>query len=925
MISTGEGKVYALDAAGEIAWEFDMGGHARYWEISCPVVFGTSTGQMRVAVASGEERFYCLDSRGNLLWEKPTRGSVASGTSVGDFDADGRADVFVMTQLGILYRFDEDGRAIWDIDTQGRSLASGAIIDIDGDGAFEYVLATQQGNLLVFSNAGEVVFDHQFDNRTINVTPAFGDIVKDRPGLEFAVTGGESGQVFCLGTPASVDAAAEWRTYRGNNRMTGAWLGSAGSDELRMAPENLGWDNVLTGGEVAFRIANPNPGDAPLGAEAVCVRPDGSRQAAVGKVVGRRGVLQMPLSITAPGVYRFEWALMDPSGNRLLNGSRELTLQPYMNDQALAQRAVLALREAMADAEVAEGDRGLRAAMYRESESIEQEAAALASLQTGAPGASPAFRERLDTRTDALNARAKRALALASASGPILASGSESPIVAFEGVTWENRDVDRQLPTEAAIPLRIGRRSVPGEHEPVSIKLLNVTLEAVSVACAVEADPAAARVTAYEVKSVPTNLNTVAWDPIVPLGSDELAIPSLETREIWLDVDLTDATPGAHNVNVVLTAGSAQTRVEIELEVLPFEMAGFGAMRFCNWASYSDESVRDLLAHGNNVFIVGLPPATVTEGDTPSIEIDFTNLDTFTARLAGHDVFLLMSGIPSLGVPMEDEAYVPRLADFLDQLMTHLAARGIPEQNVALYPRDEPAGHGWDAVNHYVAFGRQGLKARSGLKFYVNGGNDLPMFEALNEVASIWCPGYPMLAENTPQMGFLRESGKTIWSYDCGYGYARPIGANTKTINVVAQFRMPAVFGFSFGATGIGFFSYDQGPSMWEPIRDEYALVYVNPDGSHTSSRRWEAVREGMEDTRILIALQEKLADDSVGDAAKAKIRHLIDETVSGLAGQSLGEARLGAARYVIDASNNDDVVNRFRNELLDCVALVAN
>ncbi len=53
-----------------------------------------------------------------------TRGSVASGTSVGDFDADGRADIFVETQLRALYRFDEDGRVLWAIDTQGRSLAS---------------------------------------------------------------------------------------------------------------------------------------------------------------------------------------------------------------------------------------------------------------------------------------------------------------------------------------------------------------------------------------------------------------------------------------------------------------------------------------------------------------------------------------------------------------------------------------------------------------------------------------------------------------------------------------------------------------------------------------------------------------------------------------------------------------------------------
>ena len=921
VIATGAGKVFAIDASGEVVWEFAVGGTSPDWATSSPILFGNSRGQACVAAASRQERIFCLDSQGNVLWERPTRGAVASTISAGDFDADGRADLFAVTQLGVLYRFDEEGRVLWDIDTQGRSLAPGAIIDMDGDGSLEYVLCTQRGNLLVFSNAGEIVFDHQFDNRTINMTPAFGDIVKERPGIEFAVTGGESGRLFCFATSAPADTPAQWRTYRCDNRLTGAWFGLASSDDISMTPENLSWDHLFTGDDITFRIVNPKPGDAPLKAEAVCVRPDGSRQAAVGKVVGRRGLLKMPVSIAAPGVYRFQWALMDGSGDKLLTGSRELSLQPYLNDQALAKRAVLALRVAMGQAEVTQTDRGLEAAMYQESLGIEEEARALASLQAAAPGAAPAFGEKLDARTAALNARAKRALALASAARSILVNAPDSQVVAFEGITWENRDVDKQLPSEAAIPLRITRRCVAGEHEPVSIKLLNVTLETVMIGGRVESGPDGPSVTAYEVKSVPTNQDTVAWDPIEPLGDGKMAIPSLETREIWLDIDLVNVKPGAHSVDVALGEGTSQAKVEIALEVLPFEMAGFGAMRLCCWSRYNDHAVKDLLAHGNNVFITGLPQATVSEGNAPRIEIDFTDLDKFVAPLADHDIFLLMGGIPSLGAPMDAEAYVPRLADFLDQVMTRLAARGIDEDHVALYPHDEPGGHGWDTVNHFIAFARQGLKARPGLRFYVNGGGDLPMFEALNEIAAIWCPGFYMLSEDTPEMTFLRESGKMLWSYDCGYAYARPIGANTKTINVVAQYRMAPVFGLNFGATGIGYWCYNVGPSMWEAIRDEYPIVYANPDGAHTSCRRWEAVREGMEDTRILIALREKLSDESVGAPAKAKIRRLLEQTLQDISRQTLDEVHLGVARYVLDASNNDGTVQRLRSEMMDCVA----
>jgi outer membrane protein assembly factor BamB len=925
VLETSAGKLFALNASGKVLWEFDMGEAAPFWGIASPVIFANSTGQVGVAAASHGGRVFCLDGQGRVLWERATRGSVASTLSVGDFDADGDVDLFAVTALGVLYRFDEDGRVLWDIDTQGRSLAAGALIDLDGDGALEYMLCTQQGNLLAFNNAGEIVFNYQFDHRTINVTPTFGDIIKDRPGLEFVITGGESGQIFCFGTQAPVDTSASWWAYRGDNRLTGSWFGLARSDTVRMTPEDLNWDRLFTGDDVTFRVTNPNPGDEALTAEASCALPDGSRRVAVGKVVGQQGLLKIPVSITAPGKYRFEWTLKGAQEEPLVTGTRELTLQPYQNDRALAKRAVIALQGAMGEADAAKTDRGLRGAMHQESLSIQNETLALADLQIAAPGSTSDFAEQLSARTAALNTRAKRALTLADVAPSILENGPNCDVVAFEGATWENRDMDKQLPLEAVTPLLFTRRCVPGEHEPVSVKLFNPTRDTVMIGTRVETQPEGPAVTAHEVKAVPTNLGVTAWDPLVPLQDKKLAIPPLEAREVWLDVDLSGVKAGSHKVEVTFDTGANETKAEIVLDVLPFEMAGFGSMRLCLWAGYNGNAVEDLLAHGNTVFTMGLPGATMGDGENPGVEIDFTALDTFVEPLLGHDVFLLMSGIPALGVPMESEAYVPRLADYLDQVMRHLSAKGMNAENVALYPHDEPGGHGWDTVHHYIAFARQGLKARPSLKFYVNGGGDMAMFEALSEVTSVWCPGITMLIENTPEVQYLRTTGKTMWSYDCGYAYARPIGANTKTINVVGQYRMAAVFVFNAGATGLGFWCYNAGASMWDAVEMEYPIVYTNPDKTNTSSRRWEAVREGMEDTRILIALREKLSDASVSAEAKESIVHLLEGTLSSIASKSIREASLGVARYVIDDSNNDDTVERLRNAMMDCVAALSD
>ncbi len=923
IIATTAGKIFALSAKGEVQWEFDVGCPSLDWSTSSPVLFQNSTGNVCIAAGSQAGRFFCLDNQGKILWERSTRGAIASTLTVGDLDTDGRADLFVVTQLGVLYRFDESGRVLWDIDTQGRSLACGALFDMDGDGTLEYVLSTQRGNLLVFNRTGEVVFNHQFPSRTINVTPAFGNIVKERPGLEMAITGGEGGLIYCLGIPALTTVPAQWQTYRGDNRMTAAWFGLSGSEMIQMFPENLNWDQIFTGTEIFFRVENPNAQKKMLKAEASCLRPDGSKQSAVGQMIGQRGLLKLPVTISAPGIYQFKWSVNDPTGNLLVAGSRDLTLQPYLNDQALAKRAVLALEKKMGRLKSDQSKNGLKAALNQELLGIVKESATLASLQAATPGSSPEFGEQLNARTTNLNTRSQRALALARITDSIIKNAPKSQIVAFNGLMWENRDVDKQLPSEISIPLKIQRRSVTGEHEPISIKLLNVTLDPVKVNCQLQNKPGTLNATVFEVKPVTTNQNTVAWDPIEPLGDQKVTIPSLETREIWLDLDLTNVAPGNYDLEAVFETGKTKTTVQISLEVLPFQMAGFESMRLCCWASYNEDAVVDLLEHGNTVFTCPLPPVKIKREEPLQLDIDFSALDDFIRPMKGHDVYLLMSGIPDLGVPMEEAAYVPRLAQYLNQVMHYLGARGISNEHVALYPHDEPGGHGWDTVNHYIAFARQGVKAHPGLQFYINGGGDLAMFEALNEIAAIWCPGYFMLPDDTPVRNYLANSGKTFWTYDCGYAYARPIGANTKTINVVAQFRLPALFAHHFGATGIGYWCYNVGPSMWDTIDLEYPLVYKNKDGTHTSSRRWEAVREGIEDTRILISLREKLKDPNVSNATKIRIRHLVEVTLPAIAGQSLHEVILGVARYVIDASNNDSTVDILRREIMDCVALL--
>ncbi|MBI3849458.1 MAG: VCBS repeat-containing protein [Verrucomicrobia bacterium] len=987
VVATGEGVVTAINGSGQVLWERNIGGSSPSWATAAPVIFAGADGRGRVAVASSDGQFFCLDSKGEILWQRATRGAAASTISVGDLDFDGRADLCLITQVGVIYRYDESGRLLWEIDMQGRSLAPGAMIDLDGDGKLEYTLCTQDGFLQVLNHTGEFIYRYHFKNRTINVTPTFGDVSADSPGLEMLITGGESGIAFCLGTSAATNAVAHWKSYRGDVRNSGSWFGlrqsvaqtsksavsqvskpaergvstalptgksaiqqvgkpaprAAEGDQLsaiQMSPQNLAADEVFTGQPIRFIIQYPKSGSEPLTATAVCIRPDGARQMATTTVLGKHSELLMPVAMIAPGTYHFNWTLKEADGHTLASGERSIVLQPFVNERALVARALTALRSVT---DTSEQTLPLSArALLREASSLELEAKAVAPLQDGVPGSAIDQVQAALAKTTALVAHAQRSLAISEVVRQATALGPGTSLIAFEGTMWENRKVDEQLPARAANPLHLARTAVPGEHEPVALNLFNVTDHELLVRVQMDPLTNGIVVTPHRSVGVPTSLGEVAWDALPELDETAtLVIPSLASRELWLDVDLAGAKPGEHKLRLRLQALNGagvldapahphsvpppETAVEITLRVPNFAMVPSGDFRLCTWAAPEEANLPDLLAHGNNVFPTTLPGAKYNaQGHLTNS--DFSRLDPVLGRLRGKDVVLLLQGLPALKGEVGSAGHLDDLKKFLAELVAHLAGAGFDTNHFALYPFDEPGGVGWSAVNQLVAFGKQVRAVNPGIMLYMDGGGELPMFQAMAPVMDIWTPSIYMLAEKTPLMDVVRRNGKMLWSYNCGYAYTRPIGPNIKNMNLIGDYRNAALLAFRHGATGIGYWCYNLGGDPWGRVDMEYQLVYPGRTKPVTS-RRWEAVREGIEDYRILAALRKLLVTDGdarLGAATRDRIKHLLEFSLPGMIDQSLEEMTRGLGRNVIDASNNDATIRAFRREMIECVEAVA-
>jgi outer membrane protein assembly factor BamB len=958
-VATNAGKLALFSATGARRWERTVSAASETWGTSAPIIFRASNGRARIAVGASDGRVNCFDGAGRLLWSRRTRGYVASSLSVGDMDHDGRADVFAITGTGVIYRFDEDGRELWKIDMQGRTIAAGALIDLQNDGRLDFVTSTQSGRMMIFNDRGEMIYDHQFANRTINMTPAFGHVIPQSSGLEMVLTGGESGRVFCFSTPAAVDAPASarpWIAYRGNNGKTGAWDGLRPADKdlrrntarrdrrateaenaplpassARMLPKDAAWNRLVTGDPITFAISAPDAKHLPLKAAAVCVRPDGSRQAVMTPIYGAQGELPLSIDILQPGSYTFAWSVADATGRRLAAGRRSLFLEPFANDRALVKRALGALATA---ADRTAPILPLTAnALRREAILLEHEACALEPQQKAISGAeSPIL-----GRTAALDRTARRAIALASAANAAKALGPGTSLIAFETTLWESGGIAAQTPAQAVNPLRIARRTVPGAHEPVSIKLFNVTDRDLQVRVLTETTAGGPLAVPFRSLAVPTAQGGTAWDPLTELDDTSvISIPSFATREVWLDTRFDGVKPGAYTVKVRFQAlngagvldgptnaqdmPAPETVADIRYRVLPFVMAPSGAFRMCCWASYGPAEIADLLDHGNNVF-------TVPQGE-PKYDangrltgFDYTRMDNILKALRGHDVIALVQGMPGLKAAEDSPQYAADLKTYLDDLTAHMAALGLDTDHFALYPYDEPGGNGWKSVNALAEFGRQVKAVNPQIKLYMDGGGELPMFQKVAPYIDIWCPGIGMPAERSPEMDLIRSTRKALWTYECGYGYTNAMGANLKDTNIVAEYRVAALFALRWGATGIGFWSYNIGPNPWQRVAVDYPIVYPGKTKPVTS-RRWEAVRQGIEDARMLIALQESEAA-TTNPALRQRVRNLFSVALPALLDRSHQEVLVGLGRSALTLSQNDATLAAFRREMLDCIEAV--
>jgi hypothetical protein len=381
------------------------------------------------------------------------------------------------------------------------------------------------------------------------------------------------------------------------------------------------------------------------------------------------------------------------------------------------------------------------------------------------------------------------------------------------------------------------------------------------------------------------------------------SLPANRTDSIWLTIYApATAKPAVYRGRLTIEGGSEhEFRIEVSKAVVPSQQT----LKVSNWfyaspehlgrfykLSGEDDSYWQLLgnigavmaAHRQNVILTPVRALTTPVIDGGRLTYDFSRLDRWVETfdkagirtIEGGHLLDRVSGYQTpLRVPSwvieegrvvdrklepEDPRTEASLASFTSALYAHLRERGWTGRYIQ-HIHDEP--HGAERL-HYTRFAKLIRRNLPGIPILdaVSLDQDLGFFA---EVADIWVP---VLGSFDKRMDKI-QSGKH-WYYTCIYPQGRHLN---RFIDLpLIKTRLLHWFNFRHGFTGFlhwggNYWSAEPFANVQPIINDgttllpagDNAIVYPWPEKNTVlSSIRLEAMREGIEDYELLVALSKR-------------------------------------------------------------------
>lgn len=929
---TDNDNVYCLSGLGEVKW--------RYTEEEGP--FGRSGANIADLDCDGRAEILLTRSNtgvdrcllaldgvtGALRWQSPAMMQGYVSNAISDLDGDGQFEALHADKGNWLYCVNADGSERWRTELSGRGIFwAPAVGNLVGDGAAEILVCVRdtdpkaRANAFMLDASGVVLASLSLAGNA-NAAPVLADLSRDGRLEAIVCTSGPNGvQALQWPGPAAgqTPAVPQWPSLRGDSAMhacTNVPFGGPAekSRHKRVQSLRVDIDEAFFGANVlrvswgtpapknAFMVMDVRSADAPDEIAVTPVPPGATAAELSWRLATARATVSLTLNASGATASLGRW-------------EGRVRAEP-LHASGLAKVKTLCERALVAGIRCSADTRGLkqRLAMLEAEEAMLRRV----PVRRGRPNRATIARAEVLRRGVAELGRITAALEKSWSQGDV-----GSFVVWQDANPWDAFD-PHAMPDALERSPSIHVSAYGNEQEDIALNLLNVSDHAVDVRCVFEkprldgsrpqGEPMLARhVTLRRTVRVPSDRSGMVPDALPELDlSRTITLPPFETQQLWLVVDTHGLEPGTHLLTLYIGSLEAQTTIRevpliIEVSTVALPEGVYAQM---NWVGIdveqtSDQQLRDMLEHGVTVaYGPVLPAVPVDATGQLAGPVDWSRCDAGLARVPGYVQVLWPAPPPvrwpkGVSITEDDPLYTAGFATALRTLVAHLQEMSVGYDRWGLYPFDEPWLTGFTVVPLLKRFCERVKAIDPDVRIYADPAG-LVRAEYLDEfknLVDIWQPEMNLLKRDPELVRWFQENARTLWAYEA----ADP----GKDLLPLGYYRAFAWLAWLYKLDGAGFWVYKHGDLYWPLESANWEAVYPTNEAV-VPSRRWEAVRDGQEDYRLLYALREQIARVRAAGHAEAaeEAQRLIDEAVERIVGwqaRSIDEITRQTREYEID------------------------
>jgi hypothetical protein len=348
-------------------------------------------------------------------------------------------------------------------------------------------------------------------------------------------------------------------------------------------------------------------------------------------------------------------------------------------------------------------------------------------------------------------------------------------------------------------------------------------------------------------------------------GAGLLQIPGGETRQLWCEVNTAGLKAGFYSARLLLRPLDRDRRypvreVELRLEVLPVELPLDHPLTF-----YTNDYDTDLPGTERDMpeHYVNLYQNSCVQSYTNAAP-DFSAMDAWVRRemaYPGARGILFEEWWFRGDASWKDAGQRGRWVEGVRRWATHVREElGLGYDDFALHIYDEVAGA---SVDDFLLAREIVREADPQVRVTMTLGQATTLEEAARMVTAvdIWAPYMPLVLADGPLMALLRQTGKPIWPYHC---------AEDKRHWPTQNYRVWPWQLYRAGVQGLWLWTYHR-PDPWDGRAWDGGVVYPG-NRQVVTSRRWELLRQGLQDWLLLQKAEQAGCGETVAAAVAAVV-----------------------------------------------------